>query len=443
VNVSNLLVTIDAALNALASANSPDDLIDLANKAEALRSYARRAKLGMVAQNRCAELRLRAERKLGQLLATTPRLHGRPKSVPQANTLPSLSDLGVLDRHISHRAQLLAAIPQRDFDVWLQQAHQQEREITTRDLLMVYEQRRAAAKNRHPARRRWAHPGWSSDPRIALHAGDCLERLANQDDASINLIVTSPPYADARKSDYGGIPTVRYVEWWMERAEQFRRVLTRDGSLIVNIKEGSEEGERSTYVLELILAMRNAGWLWTEEYVWHKRNCAPGKWPNRLRDAWERCLHFTLDRDFAMYQEAVMVPMGDWARSRLNNLSGTDHVREASASGSSFAKNVSNWVGKELVYPTNVLHFATECAYVGHSAAFPEELPEFFIKLFSREGDLVCDPFVGSGTTGVAAIRLNRRFLGIDILEENISLAQTRIDGRGLPPIDPTTSAKI
>jgi site-specific DNA-methyltransferase (adenine-specific) len=80
-----------------------------------------------------------------------------------------------------------------------------------------------------------------------------------------------------------------------------------------------------------------------------------------------------------------------------------------------------------LVYPTNVLHFATECSDVGHSASFPEELPEFFVKLFSKEGDLVCDPFVGSGTTGVVCTRLNRKFIGIDILEKNIRLAEARI----------------
>jgi hypothetical protein len=89
-------------------------------------------------------------------------------------------------------------------------------------------------------------------------------------------------------------------------------------------------------------------------------------------------------------------------------------------SGSPFAKKVSNWLGREMVYPTNVLHFATECGCVGHPAAFPEEVPEFFIKLFTREGNLVCDPFLGSGTTGIVCKRLNRRFIGIDIFEKNM-----------------------
>ena len=271
--------------------------------------------------------------------------------------------------------------------------------------------------------------GKTNCAREELFVGDCLEVLAIQKDASVNLIMTSPPYADARKSAYGGIPADRYVEWWLERAEQFRRVLTRDGSLIVNIKEGCEDRERSTYVLELILAMRRAGWFWTEEYIWHKSNSVPGKWPTRFRDAWERCLHFTLDRDFAMYQDAVRVPLGDWAKTRLANPSEADMIRDQSASGSGFGRNISNWSGRDLVYPSNVLHFATECSVVEHPAPFPQALPEFFIKLFTRHGNLVCDPFMGSGTTGVVCARLNRRFIGVDILEEYARLAERRISG--------------
>src|SRR5438445_6820162 len=128
--MSQPVITIDAALHALASANTPDELIMLANQAAALQIYARRAKLGMVAQNRCAEIRLRAERKLGELLTTTPRLHGRPKTVPEENTFPRLSDLGVPDRKISHRAQRIAAVPARDFEAYLWKAHLEEWEIT-------------------------------------------------------------------------------------------------------------------------------------------------------------------------------------------------------------------------------------------------------------------------------------------------------------------------
>jgi hypothetical protein len=146
--MSQPLITIDAALHALASAKTPDELITLANQGAALQVYARRAKLGMVAQNRCAEIRLRAERKLGELLTTTPRLHGRPKTVPDENTFPSLSDLGVPDRKLSHRAQRIAAVPIAEFEAYLREAHEREWEITTRLLLRQYERGQTTERNR-------------------------------------------------------------------------------------------------------------------------------------------------------------------------------------------------------------------------------------------------------------------------------------------------------
>jgi N6-adenosine-specific RNA methylase IME4 len=146
--LSNFLITIDDALRALAEANTPEQMIDLANTAETLRRYAQRARLGMAAQNKCAELRLRAERKLGDFLATTVRLHGRPKSVPQGNTLPRLSELGINDRKLSHRAQRIAAISTAEFERYLKNALNAEWEITTRQLLYLCERRQAATKSR-------------------------------------------------------------------------------------------------------------------------------------------------------------------------------------------------------------------------------------------------------------------------------------------------------
>jgi DNA modification methylase len=237
-------------------------------------------------------------------------------------------------------------------------------------------------------------------------------------DASVDLVVTSPPYADSRKDTYGGVHPDEYVEWFLPVAAELKRVLKDGGSFVLNIKEKVVNGERHTYVLELILALRRQGWLWTEEYVWHKKNCAPGKWPNRFRDAWERCLHFTRQKKFKMNQDAVMVPTGDWAKSRLKKLGGNDVVRFNSQVGSGFGKNIANWVGREKAYPANVLHLATECGNKNHSAAFPKELPAWFIRLFTDEGDVVLDPFMGSGTTCVAAYELGRNYVGIELKDE-------------------------
>ena len=129
-----------------------------------------------------------------------------------------------------------------------------------------------------------------------------------------------------------------------------------------------------------------------------------------------------------MYQEEVMVPMGDWAKSRLKNLSDTDKRRDNSKVGSGFGKNISNWIDREKAYPTNVLHLATECNNKKHSAAFPEELPEWFIKLFTKEGDMVLDPFAGSGTTLFVAERMGRSAIGIEIMEDYYKMIKNQLE---------------
>jgi len=261
-----------------------------------------------------------------------------------------------------------------------------------------------------------------------LKLGDCEKELKNIPNNSVDLIFTSPPYADQRKNTYGGIHPDKYVEWFLPISKQLLRVLKPTGTFILNIKEKVVNGERSTYIIELILEMRKQGWLWTEEFIWHKKNCYPGKWPNRFRDAWERLLQFNKNKKFHMYQEEVMVPIGDWAKTRLKNLSETDKIRDESKVGSGFGKNISNWLDRNKAYPTNVLHLATECYNKNHSAAFPEGLPEWFIKLFTKEGDIVLDPFMGSGTTNLVAKRMKRNSIGIEIAPEYYEMVRSRIN---------------
>jgi len=257
--------------------------------------------------------------------------------------------------------------------------------------------------------------------------GDCLTVLKNLPDSCVNLIFTSPPYADNRAKTYKGVPIGDYVSWFSPISEELRRVLKADGTFILNIKERAHSGERQTYVLELILQLKKQGWLWTEEYIWHKKNCYPGKWPNRFRDAWERCLQFNKQKKFVMYQKEVMQPIGSWSRKRLAQLSETDLRRDESRVGSGFGKNVSHWVGRGLVYPTNVLHLATECSNRGHSASFPVALPTWFIRLFTAKGDVVLDPFIGSGTTAIAALNLGRHYIGIEAMNNYRELAENSI----------------
>ena len=260
-----------------------------------------------------------------------------------------------------------------------------------------------------------------------IHHQDSLKFLKKLGSQTVDLIITSPPYADKRKKTYEGISENDYVKWFLPISNQLKRVLKSEGSFILNIKENAVNGERSTYVLELILEMRKQGWLWVEEYVWHKKNSFPGKWPNRFRDSWERCLHFTKEKKFNMYQKEVMIPMGEWAEGRLKNPTKNDNIRLESKAKSGLARQVGNWAKRDMAYPTNVLHLATECRNVNHSAAFPVTLPTWFIKLFTKEGDIVLDPFIGSGTTAVAAIDLKRNFIGIENNKEYYKVAVKRI----------------
>ena len=273
--------------------------------------------------------------------------------------------------------------------------------------------------------------------------GDSREILGRIPSNSIDLIVTSPPYADQRNSTYGGISPDQYVDWFLPIGKELLRVLKPDGTFILNIKERVVGGERHTYVLELILALRKQGWLWTEEFCWHKKNSYPGKWPNRFRDSWERLLQFNKSRHFKMHQDAVMVPTGDWAKTRLKNLSETDRVRDESKVGSGFGKKIENWLSRDKAYPNNVLHMATECGNRKHSAAFPEALPEWFIKLFTEPGDIVLDPFAGSGTTLRVAQRLQRKAIGIEIVPEYVQVMNEQLDVKQLVLLEPKAKYKV
>lgn len=271
--------------------------------------------------------------------------------------------------------------------------------------------------------------------------GDCEKILRKIPDNSVDLIVTSPPYADSRSKIYDGPSPDNYVEWFIPKSKELLRILKPTGTFILNIKERVVDAERHTYVIELILALRRQGWLWTDEFIWHKKNSYPGKWPNRFRDAWERCLQFNKNKKFNIYQNSVMVPIGDWSKKRMKRLYKDDVIRRESKVNSGFGRNLKNWIGRNKVYPTNVLHIeqdltnvlqiATESRNRNHSAVYPIALPSWFIKLFTKKGNIVLDPFIGSGTTAVAAKRLNRDYIGIDIKNEFTGLAKKRLKEEG------------
>lgn len=244
---------------------------------------------------------------------------------------------------------------------------------------------------------------------------------------SADLIVTSPPYADARKKHYDSIQPEKFPEWLLTFHEVLWDSLKDDGSLVINIKDKVIEGVRHRYVWRTIDKLIDQGWYCIEDYIWHKPNPMPGYWPTRLRDGWEYCFHLAKSKSPYIDQKAVAVPVGDWVNKRLQKLGENDNSRHNSSNDSGFGRDISKWVGKEKVLPTNVLTIPLVGKNMGHPAVFPVELPAFFIKLLSRENQLIIDPFCGSGSTGLASLRNNRNCLLIDNNPEYCKIAHERL----------------
>lgn len=261
-----------------------------------------------------------------------------------------------------------------------------------------------------------------------VYWGDSREVLKSFPSGCFNLIVTSPPYADARSDHYDSISPDQYVNFLLSFHEQFWRVLADDGSFVLNIKDKVVDGVRHRYVWHTIEALSQRGWRCVDDYIWIKPNAMPGFWRNRLRDEWEYCFHLTKQKQFAMYQDSVKKPIGGWTEKRLANLTGKSTDRHNSENNSGFGRDLRNWVNKDMVAPGNTIRVPLVGKNMGHPAVFPVGVPEFFIKLFTKPGDRVLDPFAGSGSTGIAAENLDRNVVLIDTKEEYIASTENRLN---------------
>jgi site-specific DNA-methyltransferase (adenine-specific)/site-specific DNA-methyltransferase (cytosine-N4-specific) len=257
--------------------------------------------------------------------------------------------------------------------------------------------------------------------------GDCISTLLGLDRTSgefADLIIFSPPYAQQRKDTYGGIPEIDYPNWMLTIVRAAMKVLKPTGSLVINIKEHVNDGVRSLYVLETTLLLAKE-FRFADEFIWNKTNPFPTGNKKRLKDGFERCLHFTKTADYQFNPDSVRaMSTSKWAgdNERRKN-KGAHHTNNGSG------MNMSRRITGDLVRPSNVITMPASSLNIGHPAVYPIGLPEFFIKLMTKEDDVVVDPFMGSGTTALAALNLGRRFLGIEQNEEYVRLAETRIAG--------------
>ena len=255
---------------------------------------------------------------------------------------------------------------------------------------------------------------------MELYLQGCATRLPVAD-SSVQLAVTSPPYAQLRANTYGGIPADGYVDWFMPIAEELSRVLRDGGSFVLNIKESSAGigAGKQRYVYELILALMDSGWLLHDEYIWRKRSPYPGRWNTRFTDAWERLFHLSKTSDIVFNRKAVMLPRKDLkatAREVIKNQKARAKWGAQQTNLNRYSKRIDyGQLHPTLRYPTNIIT-ANSNGSSEHSAVMPAALPQFFIALCSNEGDTILDPFMGSGTTVRQAALMARRGIGIDIL---------------------------
>jgi len=270
----------------------------------------------------------------------------------------------------------------------------------------------------------------TKDAVCTIILGDSRELLPGLADR-VDLIVTSPPYADARKEHYDSVKPDEYKDWFLTFHEPFFRSLKSTGSFVLNIKDRVVDGTRNRYVWKTVEALSERGWFSLDDYVWHKTNPMPGRWPNRLSDGWEYCFHFSKSKRPFFNPDGVRRPIGGWADTRLKNLSANDLERHNSSNNSGFGRDLSRWVGKKSVLPSNVLSLALVGKNKGHPAVFPTELPLFFIKLLSPDDGLILDPFGGSGSTGLAALNLGRNCVLIDNNEQYFEIMVKRITTEG------------
>lgn len=273
-----------------------------------------------------------------------------------------------------------------------------------------------------------------------LICGDCRDRetLARLfEGRKANVVITSPPYATQRQYDpasgFEPVPPEKYVAWFKDVAAAIESVLASEGSYFLNIKAHADDGKRHLYVMDLVLAHKRL-WAWrlVDEFCWRKTDDGvPGGWNNRFKNAWEPIYHFSRDRKIKFRPRAV----GHWSDDCFDyspdnpkstsgsGLLGTGPRGAAADQGKNHAawqttrRNANDMEGRHggLARPSNVIEAKTESSQGSHSAPFPRAIPEFFIKAFSDPGDVIFDPFSGSGTTLVTAGMLDRAGYGVEI----------------------------
>jgi DNA modification methylase len=262
----------------------------------------------------------------------------------------------------------------------------------------------------------------------SLFVGDCLPILRTLPDESLDLIVTSPPYdGQARYRNNEKYDRDWYQRFFLDVTAELLKKLKPHGSFVLNYRSKRHGDERGTLQYELVFWLREQGYLFCEDFVWGKPSPPPGRFNRFLKDAVEYCFQFSKTSSWQFFPEHCLTPARWDARDRERRKRlPHNYVRVNEPSGQG-RKRVQ--AGPDMVRPSTLLRLEPEFNPnpTLHPARFPLSLPSFFIRLLTKPGQVVLDPFGGTGTTGVAAESLNRQWIVTEIDAGYASILPERI----------------
>lgn len=279
----------------------------------------------------------------------------------------------------------------------------------------------------------------------SAYLGDALDLIKSVPDKSVNLILTSPPFALTRKKEYGNKASDEYVEWFLQFAAQFKRVLTDDGSFVLDLGGAYLPGApiRSIYQFELLVRLcKEIGFFLAQEFYHYNpsRLPSPAEWVTvrriRVKDAVNVVWWLSVSENPKADNRKVLKPYSDSMKHLLKN----GYKPKLRPSGHDISDNFNK--DNDGAIPPNLLELAnteSNSSYFRrckeenikpHPARFPSAFPEFFIKLITDKSDLVLDPFAGSNTTGFIAESLQRRWLAFELQEDYLLSSIFRFEDR-------------
>jgi site-specific DNA-methyltransferase (cytosine-N4-specific) len=277
----------------------------------------------------------------------------------------------------------------------------------------------------------------------AAYLANSLDFMMSLPDNCINLVMTSPPFALQRKKEYGNVEAKDYIEWILPFAREIHRILTNDGSFVIDIGGSWIKGQptRSLYHLEIVIAfVKEVGFHLAQEFFWYNpaKLPTPAEWVNvrrvRVKDAVNTIWWLSKTPDPKANNRNVLVEYSDSMKDLLINGYKAKMRPSGHDISTKFSKNNGGAIPSNMIQIANTesnSYYLRQCKLWNikpHPARYPQALPEFFIKLLTDAGDIVIDPFAGSNVTGAACEKLERKWLGIELVESYLEGSRFRFE---------------